>query len=164
MSGGQTDRKAVTAALSRALVRHIDPEGNPRIYWAREVTFGYGTPEQARVDFVQFRPLNNSVSGIEKGDIYCYEIKSCPEDFASPHGHNLIGDYNYYVMTEKTYKAIKDRLPWHAGVYVPDGSLKDGDFDGLRCVRKARRHNREKPLAEVLLMMFRSAMRDAKKI
>lgn len=90
-------RPETTAELSRMLEQYIHA-GDPRIYWAREVTFDYATNHAVRVDYMRFKPLNNTVSGIEKGDFYCFEIKSSAEDFKSKNGHNFIGDYNYYVM------------------------------------------------------------------
>lgn len=146
-------RKEITSTLTEMLRHYLNPNNDPRIYIAREVTFDYGHPGQCRVDYMQFKPLNNSVSGIEKGDVYCYEIKSCPEDFKSIHGHNLLGDYNYYVMSKDTYDIVKDQLEYNAGVLCPNG-------DRLNAVKKARRCDRKRPLAEVLLMMFRSANRD----
>ena len=146
-------RKEITSTLSEMLRHYLNPNNDPRIYIAREVTFDYGRPGQCRVDYMRFAPLNNSVSGIEKGDVYCYEIKSCPEDFASMHGHNLLGDFNYYVMPKDTYDIVKDRLEFNAGVLCPNG-------DRLEAVKKARRCDRKRPLTEVLLMMFRSTNRD----
>lgn len=58
--------------LSQAVQKHINPHNDTRIYWAREVTFDYATQNAVRVDFIKFKPVNNTVSGIEKGDFYCY--------------------------------------------------------------------------------------------
>ena len=146
-------RKETTKSLADMLWQYLNPSDDPRIYIASEVTFDYGSPDQCRVDYMRFKPLNNSVSGIEKGDVFCYEIKSCPEDFASIHGHNLLGDYNYYVMPKETYEAVRDKLEYNAGVLCPEG-------DRLESVKKARRCDRKRPLTEVLLMMFRSANRE----
>ena len=41
--------------------------------------------------------------------ITCFEIKVSINDFNSPNGHNLYGDYNYYVVNEEVYKHIKER-------------------------------------------------------
>lgn len=89
-------RPETTAQLSRMLEQYIHA-GDSRIYWAREVTFDYATNHAVRVDYMRFKPLNNTVSGIEKGDFYCYEIKSSVDDFKSKNGHNFLGDFNYYV-------------------------------------------------------------------
>lgn len=70
------NRPETTKWLSKLLEEHIDPKNDPRVYWAKEVTFDYGSVSPIRVDYMQFKPVNNSVSGIEKGDVYCYEIKS----------------------------------------------------------------------------------------
>ena len=105
---------------------------------------------------MRFKPVNNSVSGIEKGDFYCYEIKSSSEDFHSGHGLNFFGDYNYLVMPEKVYAAVSLEIPHYVGVYVPEGAE-------LTCIKKAKRHDRTKPVSEMLLMMFRSAARERRK-
>lgn len=152
-------RPEITKALSLSLVRHLNPENDTRIYMAREVTFDHGTQHQIRVDFMRFKPLNNTISGIEKGDFYCYEIKSSVEDFHSKNGHNFIGDYNYYVMPKDVFEKVKNEIPWGVGVFV--STTKDYQEElKLEQIRNARRKNREKPISEMLFMMFRSAARD----
>ena len=95
------ERRETTRILSLSLEKHITPYNDTRIYMASEVTFDYATSHAVRVDYIQFKPLNNTVSGIEKGDFYCFEVKSSVEDFHSKNGHNFLGDYNYYVMPEE---------------------------------------------------------------
>ena len=146
-------RPEITVMLSLSIQRHICPNNDPRIYWAREVTFDYATTNAVRVDFMKFKPVNNTVSGIEKGDFYCYEVKSSVEDFRSKNGHNFIGDYNYYVMPHDVFIKIKAEIPYKVGVYCPCGNE-------LKSVKKAVRADRERPVSEMLLMMFRSAKRD----
>lgn len=109
------------------------------------------------VDYMRYKPVNNTVSGIEKGDFYCYEVKSSVEDFRSGHGLNFLGDYNYLVMPEKIYATISLEVPHYVGVYVLDGTE-------LTCIKKAKRHDRSRPVSEMLLMMFRSAARDRRRI
>lgn len=99
---------------------------------------------------------NRTVSGIEKGDFYCYEVKSSVEDFHSKNGHNFIGDFNYYIMPEEVYAAVSLEIPYAVGVYCPDGAE-------LRSVKKAKRKDRERPVSEMLLMMFRSAARERRR-
>ena len=111
---------------------------------------------------MKFVPLNNTVSGIEKGDFYCYEVKSSVEDFRSKNGHNFIGDYNYYVMPERVYTEVIMEIPYGVGVLVPDAKNHFGDWYNLRSVKKAKRKKRTKPVTEMLLKMFRSAARDRK--
>ena len=107
---------------------------------------------------MRFVPVNNTVSGIEKGDFYCYEIKSSVEDFHSKNGHNFVGDYNYYVMPIETYEKVKDEIPYKIGVMTLD------DNDVMKVIKKAKRYDRKRPVSEILLMMFRSANRDRYKI
>lgn len=147
------NRKEITATLSAALEKKINPYNDPRIYWAREVTFDYSTSHAVRVDYMKFAPVNNSVSGIEKGDFYCYEVKSSVEDFHSGHGLNFLGDYNYIVMPEEVYQEVSKEIPHYVGVYISSGSE-------LECTKKAKRHDRTRPVSEMLLMMFRSAARE----
>lgn len=147
------NRKQTTKMLSKLTEKYINPNHDTRIYYAKEVSFDYGTKNDVRVDYMQFKPVNNTVSGIEHGDVLCFEIKSCVEDFHSGNGLNFIGDYNYLVTTREIYEQIKTELPMHIGVLVPD------DTD-LKSVRRAKRMNRKYPLPMMLLMMFRSANRD----
>jgi hypothetical protein len=105
---------------------------------------------------MKFKPVNNTVGGIEKGDFYCYEVKSSVEDFHSKNGHNFIGDFNYYIMPEEVYAAVSWEIPYAVGVYCPDGAE-------LRSVKKAKRKDRERPVSEMLLMMFRSAARERRR-
>lgn len=154
------NRPETTKILSLSILKKINPNNDTRIYWAKEVTFDYATSSAGRVDFIKFKPINNSVSGIEKGDFYCYEVKSSVEDFRSKNGHNFLGDFNYYVMTAETYEKIKDEIPYGIGVYVPEKENRKGGWYDLKSVKKAKRKDRKRPMAEMLLMMFRSAARD----
>lgn len=149
-------RKLITKELSQKLETYLTPDNQPS-YWSKEVTFdwGMGKGNTKRVDYMAIVPLNNTVSGIEKSDVCCYEVKSSPEDFHSEHGHNFFGDYNYYVMTEATYQKVVNEIPHDIGVLVPCGSA-------LRSIKKTKRRDRQRPLVEILFMMFRSANRDRK--
>lgn len=153
------ERKAITQVLSLSLEKHLNPYSDPRIYMAKEVTFDYSTAHAIRVDYMKFKPVNNTVSGIEKGDFYCYEIKSSVSDFNSGHGLNFIGDYNYIVLPEDVYATFSRDIPYYVGVYVDNGLNYKGKWYDLKCVKKARRHDRNRPVSEMLLMMFRSCAR-----
>ncbi|WP_024294986.1 hypothetical protein [Lacrimispora indolis] len=154
-----SSRPEVTKFLSLSIQKHINPNNDPRIYWAAEVTFDYATSNAVRVDYMKFKPVNNTVSGIEKGDFYCFEVKSSVEDFHSKNGHNFLGDFNYYVMPEEVYEKVKNEIPYRIGVYVPDGKNYQGDWYDLKSVKKAVRKDRDRSVPEMLLMMFRSATR-----
>ena len=157
-------RPEITAELSAMTEKKINAYNDPRVYWAKEVTFDYSTDHAVRVDYMRFVPANNSVSGIEKGDFYCYEVKSSAEDFHSKNGHNFLGDYNYYIMPEEVYEQVKKEIPHQVGVYVPDGMNYRGEWYDLKAIKKAKRKDRSRPVSEMLLMMFRSAARDRKKV
>lgn len=156
------NRPETTKWLSKLLEEHIDPKNDPRVYWAKEVTFDYGSVSPIRVDYMQFKPVNNSVSGIEKGDVYCYEIKSSVEDFRSKNGHNLIGDFNYYVMPLEVYEKVMDEIPYSVGVMHKAEYLNLlGQIEiGLVTAKRAKRKDRTRPLTEMLLMMWRSSRRE----
>ena len=157
-----SNRSEITAALSLSVQKYISHNNDPRMYWAKEVTFDYGTNHMIRVDYMHFKPMNNTVSGIEKGDFYCYEVKSSVEDFHSKNGHNFIGDLNYYVMPEEVYAKVSHEIPYGVGVYIPSGMHWKGEWYELKSVKKAKRQDRSRPALEMLLMMFRTAARDRK--
>ena len=157
-----SERKAITKQLSELLKQYIDPHNDARVYYAREVTFDYGLQSMVRVDFMEFRPRNNTVSGIESGVFYAYEVKSSVDDFHSKYGHNFIADYNYYVMPQDVYEKIKQEIPQYVGVLMP--VVEQSQHTRLHVVRAAKRHDRKRPCVEMLLMMFRSAHRDILKI
>jgi len=157
------ERKEITKNLSILLESYLKIK-DPRIYWAKEVTFNCGSTDQFRVDYMKIVPENNSISGIEQSKVYCYEIKSCENDFNSIHGHNFIGDYNYYIMPYDLYEKVKTKLPYNIGVLCPDNSsFQLQTFEYLKSVKKAHKQNRSKPLLEILFMMFRSYARDKNK-
>ena len=80
-------------------------------------------------------------------------MKSSVEDFHSGHGLNFLGDYNYIVMPEDVYQEVSKEIPYYVGVYTSSGGE-------LECTKKAKRHDRIRPVSEMLLMMFRSAARE----
>ena len=141
-------------------------------YWAKEVTFNYGRVDQFRVDYMKFKPVNQSASGIEKGVFTTYEIKSCLDDFRSINGHNHIAEKNYYVMPLELYRKVAAEIKSGIGVYVPvpygrKTYLKDTTeeiipFDAERiewelyCVKKSRMLERNISNQVALFNMFRS--------
>lgn len=150
---GMSSRPDITKYLSELLERYIDPHNDPRIYWAKEVTFDYASGHAVRVDYMLYKPVNNSISGIEKGDFYCYEVKSSVSDFESKNGHNMIGDLNYYVMLKDVFQVVHEAIPYNVGVLCPEN-------DRLRVIKKAHRKDRSRPVSEMLLMMWRSSRRE----
>ena len=137
------NRKEITAELSRQLKQYINPFNDPRIYYATEVTFDYATNNECRIDYMQFKPRNNSVSGIEQGLFIAYEIKSSVEDFNSGHGCNWhIADKSYLVTTEEVFAQIGYLLPHWVGCIAPDSR------GNMRVIKNAKVHDRSKPINE----------------
>lgn len=102
-----SDRKTTTELLSEILKRtRLTGLGK---YAASEVTLDYGSSNQKRVDFVQFKPTQTfTVSGIEQGSFIFYEVKSCKADIYSGNGLNFYGDQNYIVMDMETWKSFME--------------------------------------------------------
>ena len=50
--------------------------------------------------------------------IVCVEIKISLSDFNSKHGHNFVGNVNYYAIPAKLYPKIKDKVPPDIGVLL----------------------------------------------
>lgn len=100
-------RKEITKLLTDIL---IADRLNDRKYFAKEVSIDYGTVNTKRIDVMEFVPQSViHVSGIEKGEFVCYEIKSCIEDLFSGNGLNFLGERNFIVTTMETYRKICDR-------------------------------------------------------
>lgn len=167
--GGTMTRNDITTMLSNLLVQQrLSGLGK---YYASEVTLDYGSSHEKRVDFMQFCPANTvSVSGIEKGEFICYEVKSCLADYKSGHGQNFIGEKNYLVMPMELYKKICNELSCHIGVIVPipKDSNKHSEFERptelddskqweLAIIKNSVRKDREHySVAELLFCMLRS--------
>lgn len=154
-------RKEITKELSNMLEKYLNPHNDPRIYYAKEVTFNYGYSDECRVDYMLFCPRNNSVSGIEQGLFNVYEIKSSVADFNSGHGCNWnIGDKSYLVTTKEVYDEVKHLLPHWVGCIIPS----DKSWQSMKVIKNAKIHDRYKPTSEMLLMMFRSSNRELYKL
>lgn len=63
----------------------------------------------------------------------CVEIKVTKSDFKSEHGHNFVGNLNYYAVPEEIYKEIEPLVPEDIGILV---YLHKGIYQGLRSRRK----------------------------
>lgn len=51
----------------------------------------------------------------------CFEIKISKSDFKSKHGHNFVGNYNYYVAPKELYSQIETLVPENIGVILYSG-------------------------------------------
>lgn len=90
--------------------------------------------------------------------IRAFEIKVTKSDFHSKHGHNFVGNLNYYVMPLKLYKEVKDEIPDDIGVICSNASN-----DILDIVKKAKKVPLKEPLYKMELYMIRSLFREYEK-
>lgn len=72
-------------------------------------------------------------AGVQKVLISCFEVKVTKADFKSKHGHNFVGNMNYYAVPEEIYKDIAPLVPEDIGILV---YLHRGQYHGLRTKRK----------------------------
>ena len=70
--------------------------------------------------------------GSQKILLTCIEIKVTTNDFRSVHGHNFIGNMNYYAIPAELYKEIAPLVPPDIGILV---YLHKGTYKGLRTRR-----------------------------
>lgn len=88
--------------------------------------------------------------------IRAFEIKVTKSDFHSKHGHNFVGNLNYYVMPHKLYNQVKDEISDEIGVMCP----KNGQ---LYIVKSAKKVPLKEPLYKMELYMIRSLFREYEK-
>lgn len=72
--------------------------------------------------------------GTAKVLITCFEIKVSRSDFKSAHGHNFIGNLNYYVVPKELHPQVEGLIPEGVGVLL---YLHEGIYTGLRMKRKS---------------------------
>lgn len=88
--------------------------------------------------------------------IRTFEIKVTKSDFHSKHGHNFVGNLNYYVMPHKLYNQVKDEISDDIGVMCP----KNGQ---LYIIKSAKKVPLKEPLYKMELYMIRSLFREYEK-
>lgn len=114
------------------------------VFGCFEVTIGWFGKE--RVDYMTYDT---------KGVFRCYEIKVTKADFHSPCHNSFVGNFNYYVLPQKLYEAVKDEIPDFVGVYVLNNK-------SVYSVKKAKRKAVEN--TEILKnSMIRSLSREVAK-
>lgn len=67
--------------------------------------------------------------GTAKILVTCFEIKITKSDFKSKHGHNFVGNCNYYVIPKELYPDVADLVPEEIGIIL---YLSAGSYIGLR--------------------------------
>lgn len=87
----------------------------------------------------------------------CFEIKVTKSDFKSQHGHNFIGNMNYYAVPEEIYKEIEPLVPEEIGILV---YLHKGQYCGLRTKRKATFREMSEECQKWLLLSVFKRIRD----
>lgn len=97
---------------------------------------GYDTtkPLPACCDLTSCRWNGVAAMGIPKVLITCFEIKVSKSDFKSIHGHNLVGNLNYYAMPKELYAQVEKLIPEGTGVLL---YLHEGIYHGLRMKRRS---------------------------
>ncbi|MFT4107724.1 MAG: hypothetical protein QM657_18375 [Lacrimispora sp.] len=128
-----------TAALERSIRLATYKMGT---FGCFEVTIGFGGSE--RVDYMTYDT---------KGIFRCYEIKVSKSDFHSKAAKSFVGHYNFYVMPQNLYNAVKDEIPPHIGVYT-----------GGYCVKRAKKQQLSVPETILKDSMIRSLHRDSDKL
>lgn len=122
---------------------------------AKETSEWFGCPEvtigwygKQRVDFMT----------MDFKDIFrCYEIKISKSDFKSKHGHNFVGNFNYYVIPKELYVEVEKEIPKHIGVYTWNGR-------NLKLTKRPRKQELKVDINILKNSLIRSLYRDACKI
>lgn len=119
-----------------------------------EVTIGwYGS---GRVDFMT----------MDSKEIFrCYEIKISKSDFHSKHGHNFVGNYNYYVMPKGLFEEVKEEIPDYIGVYCGyEQSYKGKTYWSISLEKRPKKQELKEDIGILKNSMIRSLYRDVCKL
>lgn len=68
--------------------------------------------------------------------VICFEIKVTVNDFYSSHGHNFVGDLNYYILLNTVYDKVIQDIPEDIGVIV--ASIDKNDSVTFRIKRDSK--------------------------
>lgn len=68
--------------------------------------------------------------------VICFEIKVTVNDFYSSHGHNFVGDLNYYILLNTVYDKVIQDIPEDIGVIV--ASINKNDEVTFRIKRDSK--------------------------
>lgn len=143
----------LTKAMKKSIRNYNPALGSSlrTVRWAEEVTTGTGIVDSIRFeDYIaedrsfcsrsecKFKGKDNKVDNKKcHGCFYkrnehilgmlitCFEMKISKSDFKSRHGHNFVGNHNYYVIPKELYEKVKDLVREDIGiiVYYPSGAL-----------------------------------------
>ena len=101
--------KKETVGIEKKLVNKFIASGER---FALEVPVKTGIVDFITVSF-DYRSPKNKIPTIT-----CCEIKTSLSDFKSKNGHNLVGDYNYYVLTKNVWDTIKETIRYPKEGYI----------------------------------------------
>lgn len=119
-----------------------------REYGCLEVSMGFGTAKDGRVDYLVMD---------SKGIFKCFEIKVTKSDFRSPCINSFEGHYNYYVMPEWLFEEVKEEIPAYVGVFIP---LER--YGELKSVKQAKKQKlSDEKVLKLTQYLARSLSRDA---
>lgn len=156
--GRENEQADTTAMLSELVEKRLR---NQTAFWASEVNFDRNTPDERRVDYVGFKPLNINgepvPASVEKGCFGFYEVKSCMADFTSGNGLTFYGDQNYLVCT----KELCDEIVWQKMVPPRVNAILTPDSTGSKLILgHVQSYNdlsyRRRPASEILWAMVKA--------
>lgn len=141
--------KVAKTELTEKIEQAIYKETIGKALGCFEVTIGWFG--KGRVDYMT----------MDFKDIFrCYEVKISKSDFHSEHGHNFVGNYNYYVMPKELYIEVKDEVPKEIGVY---GSYEYKDRILLELLKKPKKQELKVEMDILKNSMIRSLSREVTK-
>jgi hypothetical protein len=141
--------KIAKTELTEKIEQALYKETIQKAFGCHEVTIGYFG--KGRVDYMT----------MDFKDIFrCYEIKISKSDFHSEHGHNFVGNYNYYVMPKELFEEVKEEIPKEIGVY---GSYESRDTIFLELLKKSKKQELKVETDILKNSMIRSLSREVTK-
>lgn len=99
-------KSSETLLITRLVFEYLYLERGYRVGMEVAVPNGFHRPE-GRCDLLGY---NN------KKEFICVEVKITLADFKSKHGHNFVGNKNYYAVPLDLVDKIKDLVPKHVGI------------------------------------------------
>jgi hypothetical protein len=95
----------------------------------------------------------------ETGGIWrFYELKVSKSDFHSKAKKTFLGQFNYFIMPEDLYRAVKDEIPKEIGAYAVSGN---GRY--MECVKKPTKQPLRVNSERLMLAFMQSLSRENRK-
>ena len=101
----------------------------------------------------------NGVSQVGQAKVLltCFEIKVTKSDFHSEHGHNFIGNLNFYAVPQEIYKEVEAEVPQEIGILA---YYNTPHYNGLRTKRKAVFREMDEESQKWLILSVLKRIRD----